>query len=72
MVLRNFNLNTFIPLLYSERYWPAVSTALENIEHQDNTHLLVEKLSHPIDEIFDMSQPWKREMVEDVLRQAGD
>ena len=41
---------------------------LETIDHQDNTHSLVEKLSHPIDEIFDMSKPWIRAEVEGYLK----
>ena len=71
MVLRNFDLTNFIPLLYSNHVWSSVSTALEAIDHQDNTHLLVEMLSRPVGEIFDLSTPWKRAQVEAVLRQAG-
>ena len=71
MVLRNFDLTNFIPLLHSNHLWDAVSAALETIDHQDNTHLLVEMLSRPIEELFDLSTPWKRAQVEEVLRQAG-
>ena len=71
MVLRNFDLTNFIPLLYSNHQWPQVAAALENIDHQDNTHLLVTMLSRPVDELFDMKTPWKRAQVEDVLRKAG-
>ena len=71
MVLRNFDLTNFIPLLHSNHRWDQVSTALEGIDHQDNTHLLVEMLSKPLDELFDLSTPWKRAQVEEVLRQAG-
>ena len=28
-------------------------------------------LSRPIEELFDLSTPWKRAQVEEVLRQAG-
>ena len=72
MVLRNFDLTNFIPLLHSTHCWNKVAAALENIDHQDNTHLLVEMLSRPLDQIFDLSTPWKRAQVEDVLRQAGN
>ena len=72
MVLRNFGLTTFIPLLFANRNWSSISTALENREHQDNTHLLVDMLNKPIEEIFDMSTPWKRALVEDTLKAAGD
>ena len=71
MVLRNFDLTNFIPLLHSNHRWDQVSTALEGIDHQDNTHLLVEMLSKPLDELFDLSTPWKRAQIEEVLRQAG-
>ena len=72
MVLRNFDLSIFVPLLRSERDWPAVTDALEQIEHQDNTHLLLNMLSRPMEEIFDMSSPWKRAQIEDILRLAGE
>ena len=58
MVIENFQLYTFVPLLYSAHNWGQIATALEQINHQDNTHLLVEKLSMPVDQIFDMSKPW--------------
>ena len=64
MTIRNFDLHIFVPLLYSARDWNGVMSALESIEHQDNTHILVEKLSHPVDEVFDMSKPWIRAEVE--------
>ena len=72
MVLRNFDLTNFIPLLHSNHQWNLVSAALETIDHQDNTHLLVEMLSKPLDQLFDLSTPWKRAQVEAVLRQAGN
>ena len=72
MVLRNFDLNNFIPLLYANRDWEKITNALECIEHQDNTHLLVEMLNKPIEEIFDMSTPWKRALVEETLKVAGE
>ena len=71
MVLRNFDLTNFIPLLHSAHDWQLVANALEAIDHQDNTHLLVAMLSRPLEEIFDMKTPWKRAQVEEVLRQAG-
>ena len=72
MVVRNFDLSNFIPLLYSQHDWKRVAAELELIEHQDNTHLLIEKLSRPIDELFDMQTPWKRAEVESILRSAGE
>ena len=72
MVLRNFDLSDFVPLLYSTHDWQLVAQRLEEIEHQDNTHLLISMLSRPIDEIFDMKTPWKRAQVEQKLKEAGD
>ena len=64
MVINNFDIVNFIPLLYSHHDWTAIANALEKIEHQDNTHLLVERLSLPIDQIFEMDKAWVREEVE--------
>lgn len=68
MTISNFDLYTFVPLLYSSHDWILVANALENIEHQDNTHLLISKLSQPIEEIFDMSKPWNRARIEELLK----
>lgn len=58
MKIENFDLYTFVPLLYSSHDWPLVADALETIDHQDNTHLLVQKLSQPLSQLFDLSKPW--------------
>ena len=58
MIINNFDLYIFITLLDSTHDWANVARELELMEHQDNTHLLVEKLSHPIDEIFDTTKSW--------------
>lgn len=72
MVLRNFDLSNFIPLLRSTHDWKQVSEQLEHIEHQDNTHLLITMLDRPFDELFDTSTPWKKAHVDQVLKEAGD
>ncbi|MGX8713507.1 MAG: hypothetical protein ACSW8I_07485 [bacterium] len=72
MVVKNFDLNNFVPLLYSNHDWIQVSDELETMEHQDNTHLFIEMLSRPVEEIFDMSTPWKAAIVQDILKQAED
>jgi len=72
MVVKNFDLNNFVPLLYSQHDWGQVANELEHMEHQDNTHLLVNMLSRPINEIFDMSTPWKAALIEDLLHQSED
>lgn len=64
MVIHNFDLYNFVPLLCARLDWNAVAEALERIEHQDNTHLLVEKLSLPLDQIFDLTKPWIRTEVD--------
>lgn len=58
MIINNFDLYNFVTLLDSIHDWNNITKELELIEHQDNTHLLVEKLSRPIDEIFDTAKPW--------------
>ena len=72
MVLQSFDLMDFVPLLYSSHDWQLVSEHLEEIDHQDNTHLLVSMLSHPLAEIFDMNTSWKRAQVEQKLKEAGE
>ena len=72
MVVRNFDLTNFAPLLYSNHDWSQVAAELENMEHQDNTHLLVGMLSRPVDEIFDMSTPWKASIVEEILKKSEE
>ena len=70
MIVKNFNMDTFIPLLYSMHDWKQIAEELEKMEHQDNTHLLVEKLSRPITEIYDMSISWKETYVKNLLAEA--
>ena len=70
MVVRNFDLTNFAPLLYSNHDWKLVAEELEKMEHQDNTHLLIEMLSRPVEEIFDLSTPWKAQVIKDILKQA--
>ena len=63
MVISNFDLYNFVPLLYAGFDWKSISSELDKLEHQENTHLLVEKLSQPIEEIFDMTKPWIKERI---------
>lgn len=72
MVLRNFDIGNFIPLLKSTHDWSQIADALELIDHQDNTHLLVDMLRRPFDELFDTSKPWKQAFVDQVLKEAGE
>lgn len=65
-------MNNFVPLLYSQHNWEQVANELERMEHQDNTHLLIEKLSRPIEEIFDMSSLWKASIIQDILKKSEE
>ena len=65
MVINNFDLYNFVTLLDSTHDWEQVAQELEHIEHQDNTHLLVEKLSRPLGEIFDLSKSWVQFEIEE-------
>ncbi len=58
MVVTHFELHIFIPLLCSSHDWASVAAALHDMDHQASTCVLVEKLSNPVDQIFDMSQQW--------------
>lgn len=66
MVINNFDLYNFVPLLKSNRNWNTIATELEKLDHQDNTHLLIEKLSHPMEEIFDLSKPWVKARIDEL------
>ena len=68
MNIQNFDLDTFVTLVYSIHDWENVAYALEHMEHQANTHLLVEILSQPPEKIYDLSQPWKRAAIEGKLK----
>lgn len=67
MVIQNFDLFNFVPLLYSTHDWDDIAAQLEKIEHQDNTHLLVKKLSQPLDQVIDMSKPWNQTRVAKLM-----
>ncbi|MBQ9587564.1 MAG: hypothetical protein IJR26_06885 [Bacteroidales bacterium] len=65
MIINNFDLYNFVTLLDSVHDWANIARELEQLEHQDNTHLLVSKLSQPIDAIFDTTKPWVRTEIEE-------
>ena len=58
MVIEKFDMYNLVPLICSDHDWHCVAQELETMEHQDNTHLLVDKLSKPLGEIFDLSNPY--------------
>lgn len=72
MVVKNFDMNNFVPLLYSQHDWNQVALELEHMEHQDNTHLFIEMLSRPVEEIFDLSTPWKASIIQDILKKSEE
>ncbi len=69
MLIENFDLFTFAPLLHTARNWSAISNALDTMEHQANTHILIQKLSQPVEQIFDMSKTWNRVRIEKLLHE---
>ena len=67
MVIRNFDLATFIPLLKSQHDWHRIAEALESMEHQDNTHLLVTNLDRPLADFG-----WSDNYIAEILASTGD
>ncbi len=69
MAIHTFDLYNFVPLLYAHPDWNAVAAHLEaDPNHLDNTHLLEVKLAQPIEQIFDMSKPWNKARIEELLK----
>lgn len=69
MVIHTFDLFNFVPLVYAKPDWEAVAAALEaDANHLDNTHLLEVKLAQPIDRLFDMSKPWNKARIDNLLK----
>lgn len=71
MTIENFDLVNFAPLLYSSHDWHNVAKELEKIEHQDNTHLLIAKISRPKEEILGLDKPWNRAQVDEIMHRFG-
>lgn len=67
MVIRNFDHATFIPLLRSQHDWNLIAEALEGMEHQDNTHLLVTELARPLSDFG-----WSDNYIHEILAAAGE
>lgn len=64
MAIDNFELHAFVPLLLSAHNWDNIAAELNTMEHQLTTQALVEKLSHPIHQVFDLTKPWVAAEVE--------
>ena len=58
MAIDNFELYAFVPLLLSAHNWDNIAAELNTMEHQLTTQVLVEKLSQPIHQVFDLTKPW--------------
>ena len=67
MVIRNFDHAIFIPLLKAQHDWQSIAEVLEQMEHQDNTHLLVTELARPIADFG-----WSENYINKVLASAGE
>ena len=55
-------------MCWTEKYRKAFVLSYDDGVRQDIR--LVEMLNKPLEEIFDMSTPWKRAFVEDILKNA--
>lgn len=66
MVISNFDLYNFVPLMYACFDWQQIAAELSRLDHQENTHLLVEKLSQPVNQLFDLTKPWVKERVDQL------
>lgn len=62
-IVSDFDKYAFVPLLYSRHDWPLIYQALETIDHQDNTHALLDLFSQPISKVFDLTNPYIRNQV---------
>ena len=68
MTVSNFDLYTFAPLVFCHRNWDEIGEALNHTDHQENTHLLVSKLSQPAEKIFDLEKSWVKIRIDDLLK----
>ena len=73
--MHNFNVNTFnlynfATLMHIGADWDAIKTECRKFDSvQENTLLLMQKLSAPVEEVFDLSEPWNRERYERMINE---
>ena len=73
--MHNFNVNTFnlynfATLMHIGTDWDAIKTECRKFDSvQENTLLLMQKLSAPVEEVFDLSEPWNRERYERIINE---
>jgi len=69
IVLQNMTLYTFVPLVMTETNWDTVEIEVNKLNNrQDNTLYIVRSLSQPLDKIFEMTQPWVKSKVEELMK----
>ena len=73
--MHNFNINTFnlfnfATLIHVGIDWNAVEAECRKFDSvQENTLLLIQKLSRPAEEVFDLSQPWNRDRYNRMIQE---
>ena len=68
--VNTFNLYNFATLMHIGADWDAIKTECRKFDSvQENTLLLMQKLSAPIEEVFDLSEPWNRERYERMINE---
>ena len=68
--VNTFNLYNFATLMYIGADWDAIKTECRKFDSvQENTLLLMQKLSAPVEEVFDLSEPWNRERYERIINE---
>ena len=66
--VNTFNLYNFATLMHVGVDWEAIKTECKKFDScQENTLLLIQKLSGPVEEVFDLSQPWNRDRYERMI-----
>ena len=68
--VNTFNLYNFATLMHIGADWDAIKTECRKFDSvQENTLLLMQKLSAPVEEVFDLSEPWNRERYERMINE---
>lgn len=68
MEISNFDYYIFVPLMSLPINWEETATEVSRLNStQNNTSFLVNKLSTPINKLFDIEKPWIRNKIEKLL-----
>ena len=66
--VKNFDYYTFVPLMNTKTRWIEVKKSANLLNNkQENTLLLIDVISKPISDIFNMDQYWVRSKIEKLL-----